>query len=432
MLAALHRAGFGWESAAKFYGVLAATLAVIPLFGWVRRQFDDRVAVIACLLYAAHPKLIEWSPEAVREPSFWFFFLTAIYFLWRAAVEVDWRLFVVGGIATALTCLTRFEGWFLLLPLCGWALVRFCYLRTARWRLAGGWACSLVAIPIVFYAFGHLLPEGADWNHVRLDPVERAGAWLLSWNVKEPAAGAPAKAAASSVPLTAADLTDPHAADWTLLQAAGMMLNVCERGFTPLFAVLMFGGYLTHLRFFHRSDNLPLLLLVLAVAAGVWIHLWFAHQASSRYVLTIVLLSTRNAAVGLLDFGRLAESWLAKRWPRARLAATTGLLVVVSLVGTVDAVSSDFKSREALAGLGNWIYAEYGAASIVVGSESQLALVGFYAQGEAYPFPTALAGDALANWLDDVDPDVVVISKRRQSAADYEPILRSANGWAWS
>ena len=127
--------------------------------------------------------------QAVREPSFWFFFLTAIYFLWRAAVEVDWRLFVVGGIATALTCLTRFEGWFLLLPLCGWALVRFCDPSDARWRLAGGWACSLVAIPIVFYAFGHLLPESADWNHVRLDPVERAGHGCFPGRLKEPGGG---------------------------------------------------------------------------------------------------------------------------------------------------------------------------------------------------------------------------------------------------
>ena len=82
-LAGLHRLGFDWETAAEFYGVLLSTLAVLPLFGWVRRQFDDRVATVACLLYAFHPKLIEWSPEAVREPSFWFFFLLALYLAMR-------------------------------------------------------------------------------------------------------------------------------------------------------------------------------------------------------------------------------------------------------------------------------------------------------------------------------------------------------------
>ena len=57
-------------------------------------------------------------------------------------------------------------------------------------------------------------------------------------------------------------------------------------------------------------------------------------------------------------------------------------------------VTSDFKSREALADLGKWIHDQYGASSLVVGSESQLALVGFYAEGEAFPFPPQLAGDA--------------------------------------
>ena len=81
-------------------------------------------------------------------------------------------------------------------------------------------------------------------------------------------------------------------------------------------------GYFVHLRLFHRSDNLPILLIVLAVAGGIWIHLWYAHQASSRYVLTIVLLSTRSAALGLLDLGRLAGR-LATRWPQVRMAVTT-------------------------------------------------------------------------------------------------------------
>jgi hypothetical protein len=434
-LATLHRLGLGWENAAKVYGVLAATLAVLPLFGWVRRQFDDRLAVLACLLYATHPKLIEWSPEAVREPSFWLFFLLAIYFLWRAAVEVDGRWFALGGAATALTMLTRFEGWFLLFPLVGWTVVRFWHLRAARGRLVGGWACCLAMVPIVFYAFGLLQPEGVRQNQLRLDPVKRAGNWLLSWRAtaSEPTAtiasgetSAPAAAPAPTstpAPLTAAEITDPHAGEWSLREAAKTMLNVCERGLTPLFAILMFAGYFTHLRLFHRGDHLPILLLALAVVAAVWIHLWYAHQASSRYVLTIVLLATRGAAIGLLDFGRLAESWLSHRWPRARWSAATALLAVVMLVGTIDAVSSDFKSRDALAGLGSWIYEQYGASSIVVGSESQLAVVGFYAQTEAFPFPSTLSGDALASWVDGVMPDVVVISKRRQQPEEYEPIL---------
>ncbi|HEX5443468.1 MAG TPA: hypothetical protein VFW87_06555, partial [Pirellulales bacterium] len=52
ILAGLHRAGLDWELASRLWGVAVSSLVVLPLFGWVRRQFDDRTAVCACFLYA--------------------------------------------------------------------------------------------------------------------------------------------------------------------------------------------------------------------------------------------------------------------------------------------------------------------------------------------------------------------------------------------
>ena len=82
----------------------------------------------------------------------------------------------------ALTCLTRFEGWFLLFPLVGWTALRFLRLRTGRARLVCGFVCGTIALPLVFFAFGQLLPGGNGWEHLRIEPVQRAGTWLLSWS----------------------------------------------------------------------------------------------------------------------------------------------------------------------------------------------------------------------------------------------------------
>src|SRR5215469_9002514 len=40
VLAALHQLGVSWEDAGKWWGVATAALAVLPLYGWIRRQFD--------------------------------------------------------------------------------------------------------------------------------------------------------------------------------------------------------------------------------------------------------------------------------------------------------------------------------------------------------------------------------------------------------
>jgi hypothetical protein len=55
LLGVWHHAGLDWEAAAKVWGVLAGSLVVLPLFGWLRRMFDDRLALLGCTLYAVHP-----------------------------------------------------------------------------------------------------------------------------------------------------------------------------------------------------------------------------------------------------------------------------------------------------------------------------------------------------------------------------------------
>ena len=69
ILMLLHRVGMPWDLAAVTWDVVISSLVVLPLYGWVRRQFDDRLAPVACLLYVVHPKFIEWSPEVMPRPD---------------------------------------------------------------------------------------------------------------------------------------------------------------------------------------------------------------------------------------------------------------------------------------------------------------------------------------------------------------------------
>ena len=92
----LNRLGLSWEMGGMIWGLLISCLVVLPLFGWVRRQFDDTVALTACLLYAVQPVFIQWSPELIRDPTFWLLFALSLYLLWRAVIEVQYRPFACG------------------------------------------------------------------------------------------------------------------------------------------------------------------------------------------------------------------------------------------------------------------------------------------------------------------------------------------------
>ena len=87
-----------------------ASLAVLPLFGWLRRQFDDQVATVACILYAVHPKLLVFSPLMIRDPTFWFLLAMTLYLGWRAVVEVKWWLFFLTSVTFVLAVCTPHRG----------------------------------------------------------------------------------------------------------------------------------------------------------------------------------------------------------------------------------------------------------------------------------------------------------------------------------
>ena len=76
ILVLLHRAGLDWLWAGQCWSIAVTCLAVLPLFGWLRRQFDDQVALVGCLLYALHPKLMIAWPLIIRDPTFWFLLIS--------------------------------------------------------------------------------------------------------------------------------------------------------------------------------------------------------------------------------------------------------------------------------------------------------------------------------------------------------------------
>ena len=135
LLVPLRHLGVDWQIAGKWFGVIVATCAVVLLWGWLRRMFDDRLALIACLAYAFHGKLIIISPLIIRDSTFWFLFVLSLYFLWRAVSELRIGQFLAAGLAMTLAIHTRTEGWLLVIPLVGWC----CWRAIAGWDQRVGW-----------------------------------------------------------------------------------------------------------------------------------------------------------------------------------------------------------------------------------------------------------------------------------------------------
>ena len=178
VLIPLRHLGIDWQVAGKWFSVLAATLTVVPLWGWLRRLFDDRIALLACLIYAMHGKLIAISPLIIRDSTFWLLFTATLYYLWRAADEARLSSYFAAGVALTLAVHTRTEGWLLVVPLLGWTACRWRSTIERRAKLVFGTLLCLAVIPASVAAVN------ATWlrDHPRRDML-RAVHWhiALDW-----------------------------------------------------------------------------------------------------------------------------------------------------------------------------------------------------------------------------------------------------------
>jgi 4-amino-4-deoxy-L-arabinose transferase-like glycosyltransferase len=442
ILTALHRTGLNWELAAGLWGVTVSSLVVLPLWGWVRRQFDDRIALVACLLYAVNPKFIEWSPEVMRDPTFWLLFMLAIYWLWRAVTEVHCGYFVAAGMAIILASLTRIEGLFLLIPFTLWIFWRFLALghdsegaavgvavalpplcrktgdgsTTAiptrvvlkqrlskdRKKLLLGAVLCVVVLPALLlainvgWACGH-----SGWAALRLSPLARVLPWLTSL-----LGHAPAQAVADGLekPL------GPGRMIW-------VFIPTMTRGLSPVFALLMFGGMWGWRRVWARRDHQALFYTAIVIMCGIWVQLWYDRNICPRYALPIVLMASPFAALGLLGLiARLLRiaNWL--RWgTKARqivVAAVAAMVAIISLSDAMTSYGRYFRTRQMALDLGCWVHDKYPTLPAIVGPVGITPIVSFYAHNAPYrPF----------RWEADDDSILAMVEQSRASVVLLQP-----------
>jgi hypothetical protein len=447
LLAMLHRLGLDWESAGKCWGVCISSLAVLPLFGWVRRQFDDRLAAVASLLYAVHPKLIEWSPELVRDQTFWFFWTMSLYAAWRAVREVRWTWYLAAGIAIALALHTRFEGWCLYLPLVWWSACRWLSRVEYRRAIVAQVTFAFAVCPLLIWSVNVTwLADEPRWELGNFTRLEYVAIWFRAAGGAGPelpaVSNSPAPAAlAGNDRRLAADQAYEAGPTTTVAPPAPrnsnrllwLFVNALRRGIGALFGPLWLIGFFVDRGTWFRRDQVVLFLVAAAVIAGIWIHLWYAQATSSRYFLTLVLIAAPCAACGCLrmcDFlGRLLQPRTAphssgplRAGSAGRLLPLAAMIVLLSACGIGEALADRHEGRRREAALGHWILAEFGPGLQLAASD-ELDILAYYARGTTTPLTS---GASAPHSPATARPDLAVLSRHGTTPQRFGELVAGA------
>lgn len=141
-------AAFDFYFAARLFSTLLACIAVIVLFEFTRRAFNDVAAWLAALLLAFAPSFL-WESVAILSSTL---FLALYVAVWRALVQVRYRLAALWALLAALT---RYEGVALIALVFLALLVRDLHAR--KIHLADWFVCG------VFVLAAPLTIVGSSW-----------------------------------------------------------------------------------------------------------------------------------------------------------------------------------------------------------------------------------------------------------------------------
>ncbi len=382
ILWALRSCGVPWEQAGEWFSVAMASLAVLPLFGWVRRQFDDRIAVMACLLYAMHPKLVAFSPLIIRDPTFWFLFNLSIYLGWRAVTEIRWWLFLALGLSLSLAIHTRIEGWLLLILLVPWAGWRWIKWKQSRTKLIAGVILSIAMIPMsVVLVNLTLLRDCPHWELGQTSHFTFAWRWTQSSRKVVLPQSTPASPQGQATKPRLPEVS----VGFTLARKLGIRL---VKAYTYAFGILLLGGIWVWRKTYARSDHLVPALMSIIWLVAVWIR-YFQSGIDIRYFMPIVLVSLPWIALGVWGFAGIAASRTRNRveWsPGRRSALVAALFAGAVLAGLFSMKTKAGPVMRQQAALGRWIQEELGSGQRLGGNIGELRLVEYYARGRVVEF----------------------------------------------
>ncbi len=330
-----------WTLAALLAAGVCGVLSLIPMWLFARRLFDQQVADITVLSFAALPLFRMNAADALSDSPHLLLYLTAAWLAARGFADGRVRDFALAGAASGAAFWMRPEG---LEIVCVTSLLLGIQILRREWRAAGSMvavatAAMVVVTPYIFLA-GKVTSKQLPFAKKTPAPVfvleetqaaqrqaNRETAAAVPVPAPVDATPAPASATAAAKPAAPANVAK-HVAAKIFGQALMHFLKNMVWGFRFVFVPLyLIGNWaLVSRRPAWWVVALPACLggLHVAVLFGVY---FLSGYIDQRHVMPLVALALPFAALGIVY---VAERLAVLMAPRVTLRAAVASLVAVS------------------------------------------------------------------------------------------------------
>ncbi len=389
LIALVSKTGLDFETSGRLVSLIFSLMTIFPLYFLVKKIFNSEIAFIGCMFFAIHPYFARFSVDVLKDPLYFYLFMSSIWLGWEALEENRLYLFLVVGIFGGLTYLTRPDGLEIFLVMVGWILLyRLPQLR--RDYVKRIWAISLLCTSIFLFAVPYII-------HIH----KTTGRWTISRTKHISVLLGQEKDMAQKYLGKAANLAEKasHRATNRLLAALIYLLRKSQKTFHPILGLLLLVGWMARKPITYRKGELYLLSFFILHVIVLYLFLlnyslWDRGQLvgshfSGRHLLPLVILSFSWVGVGFSITHDKIANWVAMRRPNLYSNVHQKVFVVLLVIFFVSVLPKTLKivrsekigRREA----GIWIKRDMKSKPTIITSMPRVA---YYAHGELIHVPS--------------------------------------------
>ena len=409
-----------WELSGKMVSVVFGSLTIIPLFLFIKGIFNLKVAVVSALFYMVHPRFVEYASDVLREPTYWFFSVLAIWLAWVGISRKKYLVFVLASLSTGLAMFTRSEGMLIWIIVILWIVWLFVKESKQRKRTLVYMAIYIFSLPLLMAPFLFILKENTHkWELGH--PVEKIVQLIHGNDNKEIHTTLSDKSSEGNN--ESIEVSEIHRYGTSFLDVFYKFIKSFN---VLLFLLFLCGIYRRRLIPYSQSDVL-LLIWISVVFLGLYSYLIKVDYLGTRHGLLMAFPAIAWAGVGFFEIRERIRKWFGNRKMFQRYARidTLLLLILILIVLVPQTVFSLRNDKVELKKAGVELQ-RLGFSKTVFIVQPTLNRIAFYADAESVLLPDKIDNSTIKSLAMEHHATLLIIDEK--TIDDYVPDMRKIIG----
>ena len=397
-----------WETAGRMISVLMGSLAAVPIFLLTKNMFGLRVALITALFYIINPRLADYSADVLREPTFWFFAMTALWLAWEGMSRGNLIWIILSNITTALAAFARIEGIAVFMVILLW-ITWYCLKRERSSKKFFVYlSVYILTFPVLLTPFVLIFSDVfVKWDFgFTLTKI-----WLLVTSKSSEALDLTPDAVQAVKPELVTFLELAKNQKYVIF-VSDIILKLVK-SLNVVFFFLAIIGIFSRKNVAYNKNEIPIAIWFGVFFLAAFFYTTKVYYFSTRHGVLLALPMLIWAGIGFFTLKEQICSWIEKTRPSSFLARHMAVILILAiLIATLPkALSPGGHEKRELKAAGVYLK-EKGYSGAIFAGEPGLYRIAFYADSEFIPLPFVKTAEELVGLMRESKVGFLILDKK--------------------